>query len=1238
MPDADPCRHLRIFTALALLALGCASPDPVDTPWHAAVGYRWRALALRRNGHAGFTQLTSATTGLVHRNDVDDEHALANRNLLIGAGVALGDIDGDGRPDVFLASVERPAALYHNDGHFHFTDVTASSGIDTRGLATTGAVFVDVDGDGSLDLIVGTLGGPLKLWLNNGKGHFTDATAASGLTGGYAATTLTLADVDGNGTLDLYVATYKKRNALDAFSPQARAFDQVVKKIDGKYAVADPWRSEYRIEERPDLGGIVRSQRGEVDLFFLNDGHGHFTRVPITGPRFTDEDGKPLVTDPDYFTLAARFYDVNGDGAPDLYTCNDFEDPHQFWLNDGKGNFRLTPALSVRETSNTCMSVDFADINRDGHVDFFTTDMLSPTLAARQRQIATHTPLPKRVGLTADRGQWMRNTMQLSRGDGTWGQVADFAGVGATDWSWGAAFLDVDLDGYEDLLVVNGHRWDVRDADTFERLRNSFPRIPWNREQGEFPRLAVPSVALRNNGDVSFRDVSREWGFGVDDAISQGIALADFDGDGAMDVLVTRLDAPPVIYRNESGAPRVAVRLKGTSPNSAGIGAVVTVRAASLPTQSREMTSGGYYLSGSDAQLTFATGRDSLISIDVKWRDGRRSSLTGVRPNCLYEIDQTGSSLPAGTAAASADSAPPLFENATALLGGHVHVDSIFDDYARQPLLPNKLSQLGPGVSWIDVDGDGREDLVVGTGRGGALTVFRNTGTRFTAVHPPGSAAAWDLTTILPVPDARGGTLLLAGQSSYESSSPAQALSVPSVLGFPLRGGTPQTPMAIAPPESASVGPLALGDVNGDGRLDLFVGARVVPGTWPFPAPSRLYLRAADGRFVPDTVNAKVVASLGIVSDALFADLDGDGWPELVVAAEWGPVRILHNERGRYRDVTREWGMSGTTSRWNGLAVGDFDGDGRLDLVATSWGLNVPWTASPDRPYELVVGNFGASGPGLVFARRDSVTGREMPLESFSRLIAVFPAVRERVGSFADYSKRAVDDVFGDATKTAARLGATTFEHTLFLNRGGRFEAHALPRAAQIAPAFGVVVADFDGDGHEDLFLAQNFSPTDMATMRFDAGAGQILLGDGRGGFRALGVRQSGIAVLGDQRGAAAADYDGDGRVDLAVSQNGAATTLWHNARAVPGLRVHVYGGPDNPLGLGTQLRVVTGAARGPVREVRAGGGYWSMNGAVTVLALPAGANALWVRRPLGREQTVPLTPGQRDVTIRPPA
>ncbi len=1234
-------RALVALTMSTSLGAATACRDAaVDTGWHDETGYRWRELAVGPNGRVGFTMLTASFTGLTHQNDIDETRGLDNRGLLDGAGVALGDVDGDGRPDIVLASIEHPAALYHNNGDFHFTDVTTSSGLDFTGLASTSVVLADIDGDRDLDLVVGTFGGPVALFLNDGTGHFANATATSGLTGGYNATTMTLADVDGNGSLDLYVSTYKTRNALDAFPPQARAFDQVLRKIDDSVVVLDEWKKEYRVEARPDLGGFMRSQRAEPDLFFLNDGKGHFTRTPVLGPRFRHENGAPLTTDPDYFTLAARFYDVNGDGAPDLYVCNDLEDPDLFWLNDGTGNFRLAPTMALRATSNTCMSVDFADVNRDGHVDMFTSDMLSPTLAAQQQQIPTHTPLQKPVGLSPDRTQWMRNMLHLSRGDGTWAQIADFAGVTATDWTWGSAFLDVDLDGYDDLLAVNGHRYDVREADPYDRIRNSFPRIPWNRESKAFPTLRTRSVAFRNGGDLAFHDVSQSWNFGVDSAISQGIALADLDGDGALDVVVTRLDAPSVVYRNMSNAPRIAVRLRGAGANSQGIGALVTIRAGALPEQSREMTAGGYYLSGSDAQLTFAAASDSAATIDVRWRSGRHSIITAAHANRLYEIDEAGASdMMARDATTNAPNArAPLFENATPLLGGATHVDSLFADFRRQPLLPSRLSQLGPGVSWIDIDFDGREDLVFGSGRGGRLTVLRNAARGFVPLSTPGVAQAYDLTTVLPVPDGQGGLTLLAGQSNYEATDALAALAVPSVVGVSIGlNGQLSVPHTAAAGDSASVGAMAMSDVNGDGLLDLFVAARAIPGAWPLPAKSRLLLGTARGAFVPDNANAKVLSALGLVSAAVFADLDGDTHPELIVATEFGPVRVLHNDAGMLRDVTRSLGLADRSSRWNGLNVGDFDGDGQLDIVATSWGRNTPWQASTSRPYALTVARLADDRLGLVFARADSLTQREMPLDGFPRLGSANPLVKERFATFADFAKADVDALLGPAAKGAVRVGATTFEHTVFLNRGKHFESRALPTVAQLAPAFAAVVADYDGDGHEDLFLAQNFFPTEINTMRFDAGAGLLLLGDGAGNFHVQTVQSSGISVHGDQRGAAAADFDGDGRVDLAVSQNGAPMTLWRNIGGTPGIRVQLQGPTSNPLAIGAQLRVIATPARGPVREVRAGSGYWSMDGATQVLALPDRPASLWVRWPWGQEQTVPITAGQRALRITSP-
>ncbi|MGQ0640382.1 MAG: FG-GAP-like repeat-containing protein, partial [Gemmatimonadaceae bacterium] len=1204
---------------------------PADTSWHEEAGVRWRELDVARRGRAGFTPLGPNETGIRHANIVKDENALANRNLIIGAGAAAGDVDGDGRVDLFLASIEQPGALFRNDGGMRFVDVTATSGVNLTGRASTGAAFADVDGDGDQDLLVATLGGPLLLFQNDGKGTFRDVTAASGLDSGFAATTLTLADVDGDADLDLYVATYKVRNALDAYTPQARAFDQVVRKVGDRYQVLPQWTKEYRIEDRPDLGGIVRSQRAERDLFYLNDGSGNFVAQPTLGDRWRNEDGVPLLEAPDYFSLAARFYDVNGDAAPDLYVCNDFEDPDQFWLNDGRGSFRMVPRLAVRATSNTCMSVDFADVNRDGFVDFFTADMLSPTHAARQRHIPTHTPLPKTIGASEDRGQWMRNTLQVSRGDGTWAQVADFAGVAATDWSWGSAFVDVDLDGYEDLLVAAGHRWDVRDADVYDRIRDAFPRVAWNREQGEFPRLAVPNVAFRNRRDLTFADVSREWRFAGDSAISNAIALADFDGDGDIDPIVTRLGEAPVLYRSESVAPRVAVRLIGRRPNSGAVGAVVTVRAASLPAQSREITAGGNYLSGSDALQSFATGNDDMVRIEVRWRDGARSVVADARPNRLYEIDETKVSADgAPNAAASVDSAP-LFADVTASLGGHAHVETLFDDFRRQPLLPNRFSQLGPGVSWIDVDMDGRDDLVVSSGRGGRLTVLRNTAGGFRRLDGP--IVDGDLGSVLPV--LRSGQIsLVASQSNYEAASRDEAVAIPKVLSYPTSNGLPAAPSPLIAGDSITAGAMALGDVDGDGILDLFVGSRVLAGAWPLPAPSHLYRGTADGNFLADASLDESVKSLGLVTAATFADVTGDARPDLIVASEWGPVRILVNESGRLRDATSELGLAGISSRWLGVTAGDFDNDGKLDIVATSWGRNVPWRASAEHPHALWVSKRG-TGLVLLPAEYDSLLKKEMPRESFSRLAVAMPDVRRRIGSYTDYAKADVATLLGEDSASAIRVGATTFDHILFVNRGGRFEARSLPAAAQLAPSSGPVVADFNGDGAEDLFLSQNFFPTEISTMRFDAGAGLVLLGDGAGGFTPLSVRQAGISVLGDQRGAATADFDGDARPDLAVAQNGTLTRLFRNTNGRPGVRVRLAGGAGNPLGIGAQLRVLSGARGGPVREVRAGTGYWSMDGAVSVLGLAAGADSLWIRWPGGQTQTLAIPGGQKEVVVR---
>ncbi len=537
--------------ALASLGSSCRHPVTPPGPWHEEAGYRWRDLPVpssRRGGvgtgaGAGFTELSASRTGISFTNTVTLDSALWNRHLAQGGGVALGDVDGDGLPDIYLTSNEGSNALYKNLGDWRFEDITAKAGVAMPGRHSTGAVFADVDGDGDLDLLVSTLGGGVALFLNDGHGVFTERTTEAGLASHAGSMTMTLTDVDGDGHLDLYVANYKARSALDIYPPQERAFNQVVRQVGQRFEVVPKFQKDYRVVDRPEYNLVSMQQRADPDGFYVNDGTGHFTLVPWTKGRFLDETGKPLAAAPEYFALSAKFTDVDGDGAPDLYVCDDFEDPDLFWLNDGTGTFRAVPRLAVRNTSNSSMAVDFSDVDRDGNVDILVVDMLGRG-ARRKAEIPTHTPLPKLIGQIDDRPQWQRNTLLRNRGDGTFEQIAGYAGIEASDWTWDVLFLDVDLDGYEDVLATTGHLWDVMDADTWERIRTTFTGAAWRRELALFPKLALRSVAFHNNGDLTFSDVGERWGFGGEDAISHGMATADLDGDGDLDVVVNRLNSP----------------------------------------------------------------------------------------------------------------------------------------------------------------------------------------------------------------------------------------------------------------------------------------------------------------------------------------------------------------------------------------------------------------------------------------------------------------------------------------------------------------------------------------------------------------------------------------------------------------------------------------------------------------------------------------------------------------------
>ena len=1174
-------------------------------------------LEVPRGGQAGFTLLDPAQTGLNFTNTLSEENAAQNQIRLNGSGVALGDVDGDGWCDIFVCSLEGHVALFRNLGGWRFTNITAAAGLDFPGNFSTGATFADVDGNGTLDLLINGIGTGTRLFLNDGHGHFTEAKD-SGLLHEYGAMTCALGDIDGDGALDLYVANYR--------TTTVRTTGFSLLNVGGRRMIRPQDRGHLEITAE---GRVL--EQGEPHVLYHNDGHGHFTPLSWTNGTFLDESGRALAEVPHDWGLTAAFRDLNGDGVPDLYVCNDFHSPDRIWLNDGHGHFRAIAPLAIRHTATFSMSVDFADVDRDGRDEILGSDMTSRRHGRRLMQLAGMDPYQIGIGVFDDRPQLDRTVLQWNRGDGTYAEIAHYAGLENSEWNWSVLFLDVDLDGFEDVLASTGHMFDTQDLDAQDRIR---ARGPYRPEQvpGKLlmlPPLAEAKLAFRNRGDLTFEECGRAWGF-CQVGVSHGMALADLDNDGDLDLVVNNLNGALGVYRNNTSAPRVAVRLRGVPPNTRGIGARIRVTGGPVP-QSQEMMCGGRYLSCDDTLRVFAAGSlTNRLRIEVAWRSGKRSVVPDAKPNCLYEIAEAGAT--EGAAPPPAEPVAPVFEDVSERLG-HRHQEEPFDDFARQPLLPKRLSQLGPGVCWWDVDGDGWEDLIIGSGKGGQLAWYQNDGHggfKRSSQAPWTGSVSRDQTAIV----GWGAGTVLVGSANYEDGQVSGA----AVEAYGVGQG-----QAVGMVEAwdGSAGPMAVADYDGDGELDLFVGGRVKAGRYPEAASSRLY-HGRGGRLVLDEANSERLREVGLVSGAVWSDLDGDGWPELILACEWGPLRVFHNDHGRLvaKDFPVSLPSGGTTTLsqltgwWNGVTTGDLDGDGRMDIIASNWGRNTKYRASKESPRLIYYGDFSQhDAVDGVEACHDEL-GRDVPDRDLDSLAAGLAFIRGRFSSYAAYSQATIPEVLGDALKAAHKLEAITLDSMVFLNRTNGFVAVPLPREAQFAPAFAVCVGDFDGDGLEDVFLSQNFYATEPKTPRCDAGRGLWLRGDGHGGLQPVPGQESGIKIYGEQRGAALCDYDHDGRVDLVVTQNGNQTRLFHNVGAKPGLRVRLLGPQGNPHGLGAVIRLDYGGRLGPAREVHGGSGYWSQDGAVQVLGMAQAPVGIWVRWPGGKTIVAKVPASAREIAV----
>ena len=1190
--------------------------------WKSHGPHRVAPLDVPASGKDGFESLSPKVTGITFTNRLTDRQVAENRIRENGSGLALGDVDGDGLTDIYFCGLDGPNALFRNLGNWKFKDITSQSGLALKNQFSTGAALADLDGDDDLDLLVNSIGGGTRIYHNDGTGKFS-ADAKSKLIPQFGATSIAIADINNDGDLDFYTTNYRTttiRDGLDGVSAE-------IERINGKIVVTPEER--FKARQVPS-GGISVIERGEPDILYVNRGQGVFSPVPWDSGAFLDTRRQKLVSAPRNWGLSAFFHDLNGDQHPELYVCNDFgfSRDQSYYSRQGR-QFQTFSPYSLRNMSLSAMAIDAADIDRDGDQDFFVVEMLSRDIRSRQRQRANATSLramPSPVTDPSYSPEILRNTLYLNRDDNTFAEIAQFAGLEASEWSWGVIFIDVDLDGWEDCLVTNGNFHDVIDADSMNRLKQA--KETNSIEEGEknlklFPRLKTANLAFRNLGNHRFEERGKAWGFDTE-AISHGFAQADLDNDGDLDIVVNHLNQAAGIYRNTSAAPRIAVRLRGKLENTRGIGAKIELLSDGLP-QSQTMLAGGRYLSSDDTVQTFAARNLTTAKLVVTWRNRQRTIIENPKANHLYEIREADD-----TQAPLKKDAPkrPLFTRSRLTIPSR-HREEAFNDFERQPLLHRKYDQQGPSLAWFDVDQDGWDDLILGSGRGGRLGVFRNdAGRQFTEITkaPVTLSIPRDLSAVIGWHRSNQQSSILAGASNYEDGTTRGA----AVLEYDLSA---KKRLDTIPATESSTGPLALADIDQDGDLDLFVGGRIIPGTYPAPATSRLYLND-NGNWRPDTKNQPWLKDLGLVSSATFTDIDGDSDMDLIMALEWGPITVFLNESGVFTNATASLGLSEQTGWWNGVATGDFNNDGRIDLVASNWGQNTRYQSYRQKPIEIHYGDFNRTGRIVgVESFFDARTGKNKPWADLDLITLALPEVRRRFPSYRAYAEASTEAVLAPYRAQVEKHTATTLESTLFINQGTHFTPTALPAEAQYSPSFGIGVADFDNDGNQDIALAQNFFHVEATISRYDAGRGLLLLGDGTGSFRAIPGIESGIRLYGEQRSLSLADFNHDARIDIAVAESHGPLHLLENLSPRQGIRVRLFGTDSNPDAIGAKLRLGNKDKLGPLTEIKASTGYWSQDASQTVLSGPAKA-LVWVQWPDGSESYTPVPTGRNSIEI----
>jgi len=1068
-----------------------------------------------------FVQLSSSHTGINFDNKIvesDSINPLDLESMYNGGGVAVGDFNNDGLPDLYFTASTTSNKLYLNEGNLKFKDITAIAGVGGEGEWCTGASVVDINNDGFEDIYVCTSvkSNPLQrrnlLYVNQGLNKdgipvFKEMAKEYGLADTGWDVQAAFFDYDNDGDLDMYLVTTKPAK-----------------------------RESFKFN-----ANTVKDDSSDIDKLYRNDWD-----PVLKHPVFTDVSKQAGINKHGY-GLGVNIVDINNDGWKDIYVTNDFLGSDHLWINNKNGTFTDEIGKYFKHTSQNAMGNDIGDINNDGLPDVVSVDMNPEDNLRKKTNMSrySHTFIQNMLNMGLEL-QYVRNTLQLNMGprllnndsiaEPAFSEIGFYAGIAQTDWSWNASLADFDNDGFKDLIITNGYPRDVTDHDFAVFKNDASKSVSKQRIIDQIPQVKIPNYAFRNKGNLKFEDVTKNWGL-TKASFSNGAVYVDLDNDGDLDYVVNNINDKAFIYENTTNSKDkinknyLEIQFNGGNKNLFGLDAIATIYYDHGKMQTYENSPYRGYLSTVDTKAFFGLGHVTIIdSLVVKWTN-KKQVLYNVKPNQLLKVDiKNAQSYIKNSSTYNRNALFSDITNKAKIFYTDHEMD--YDDFASEKLLLHKFSDYGPGLAVADVNGDGLDDIFIG-GTGD----YRG---KFLLQQPDGKFTMKDLSFItndkIRRPQNIGLLLFDADNDGYDdlycvsggNESPSQTKNYEDQFFVNDGKGNFTIDTSALPVNLTSKSCIKAADIDNDGDLDLFIGGRVLPGSYPLPVSSFIYRNdSKPGKIkFTDVTNqvAPQLKNIGLISDALWTDFDNDGWTDLILAGEWMPIKFFKNDHGKLKDVTKQSGIGDKIGMWNSIVAGDFENNGRIDYIVGNLGENSFFKASKQYPVNMYAADFDGNGtldPIITtFLKDQEGNKKEYPAFNRDDIFDQLPGLKKKYPTYKAFGAADIHDIFSNSVlKNSLHLQVNYLQTAYIENLGnGKFKMHPLAALAQMAPVFGMVTCDINDDGNLDVILCGNDFGNEVMNGRYDAMNGLVLLGDGKGNFKPQSIMQSGIYIPGNAR------------------------------------------------------------------------------------------------------------------------